>query len=485
MVKRTFDIIGSALGILLFSPVILTLGVLVKLGSQGPIFYQGLRSGRKGMSFRIFKFRSMVTNAEQLGGPSTSDEDPRVTTTGKFMRKFKLDELPQLFNVLRGEMSLVGPRPQVSDYVARYSDEERLVLKVRPGITDWASIWNSDEGAVLAAHADPDRAYDELIHPTKMKLQLLYARNSSLWVDVKILTYTLFGLIRRGWVPAEIRSFPKPGEMVADVSVEETCGYETVTELPGAPVNTEQLKMLDTRYGWAGELAAGKEVLEVACGSGIGLGHLAAHAKRVVGGDYDPKIAEIARQQYDGKIEVRQMDAQSLPFEDASFDMVMLFEAIYYLQNPVQFVQEACRVLRPGGSLLICSANCERPDFNVSPFSHRYLSASSLRQLLESHGFQTTIYAGFLTESQGAGDRIRQGCREVAVKLKLIPKTMKWKARFKRLFFGKLKSLPAKLGPELNGQEPLVEVDSIDAVSDYKVLYALGERKAVETRVAA
>lgn len=481
MVKRTFDIIFSAVGILAFSPVLLALSAAVALGSPGPVLYRGLRAGRHGKPFRILKFRSMVTNAEQLGGPSTSDEDPRITGVGKLMRKFKLDELPQLLNVLRGEMSLVGPRPQVPDYVARYSAQEKLVLRVRPGITDWASIWNSDEGAILAEHDDPDQAYDQLIHPTKMKLQLVYAQQPSFWIDLKILAYTLYGIARRGWVPVELRSYPKLGESSPD----EPPSYETVTELPGAPVHAEQLKMLDTRYGWAGEMAAGKEVLEVACGTGIGLGHLASRAKRVVGGDYDPKLARIAKEQYGGRIEVSEMDAQSLPFPDASFDVVLLFEAIYYLQRPELFVQEAHRVLRPDGSLLICSANCERPDFNVSPMSSYYLSASALHELLAREGFQPTIYAGFPIDPAGSGDRMRQLCRVIAVKLRLIPKTMKWKARFKRVFFGKLSSLPTALGEELSDRQPLTEVPVDQSAPNFKVLYALGKRNAMASRAAA
>ncbi len=163
MAKRIFDIVSSAVGLLVLSPVLLLLAITIKTGSKGPVFYRGQRAGRYGKPFRILKFRSMVTDAEQLGGSSTSDDDPRITRVGRFMRKLKLDELPQLLNVLIGEMSLVGPRPQVLDYVSRYSDEEQLVLQVRPGITDWASIWNSDEGAILAGFHDPDKAYDELI----------------------------------------------------------------------------------------------------------------------------------------------------------------------------------------------------------------------------------------------------------------------------------------------------------------------------------
>ncbi len=481
MVKRIFDIVCSAMGILALSPVLLLLAITIKMGSKGSVFYRGKRAGLHGKPFHIFKFRSMVTDAEQLGGPSTSDEDPRITGVGNFMRKLKLDELPQLLNVLVGEMSLVGPRPQVLDYVSRYNEKEQAVLQMRPGITDWASIWNSDEGAILTGCADPDKAYDELIHPTKMKLQLLYAGQHSLWVDLKILAYTLYGLIHRGWIPPEIRRYPMPGK----TSNTDLQGYETVTELPGAAVNSEQIKMLNTRYGWAGELAEGKEVLEVACGSGIGLGHLATRAKRVVGGDYDPKLTAVAKKQYGGRIEVQEMDAQSLPFPDASFDVVMLFEAIYYLDRPELFVQEAHRVLRPGGSVLICSANRERPDFNVSPFSTQYFSAKELRELLERNGFSATIHAGFLLEPQGWKNRSRQAVRTVAVKLRLIPKTMKWKARFKRVFFGKLQCLPTALGHQLSEREPMTTIDVTQPATNHKVLYALGNREAAASRVAA
>lgn len=481
MIKRTFDAICSSLGLLLLSPVLLLLAVAIKLGSTGPVFYRGQRVGRHGKQYRIFKFRSMVTNAEQIGGPSTSDKDPRITGIGRLMRKYKLDELPQLLNVLWGEMSLVGPRPQVPDYVTRYSADEREVLHVRPGITDWASIWNSDEGAILAMYPDPDRAYDELIHPTKMRLQLLYVRHNSLWMDIKIIAYTLYRLVHGGWVPCEIRDYPQPDRTHANQSHE----FESVTEVPGAAANAEQLAMLHTRYGWAGKMVVNQEVLEVACGSGVGLGHLAARAKRVVGGEYDPKLTEIARQQYDGRIEVKGMDAHSLPFPDASFDVVLLFEAIYYLQQPEVFIREARRVLRPGGSLLICSANCERPDFNVSPYSVQYFSATDLRELLVQNGFRANLYAGFPTKPGDWKDHVRQACRAAAVKLRLVPKTMKWKARWKRLIFGKLQKLPAAIGSELPSIEPLVPIDRGRSVPGYKVLYAIGQRAANEQQAAA
>jgi lipopolysaccharide/colanic/teichoic acid biosynthesis glycosyltransferase len=133
----------------------------------------------------------MVVDAEKRGGSSTSDADPRLTNVGRGLRRRKLDELPQLFNVLKGDMSLVGPRPEVREYVDMYTSEEKAILQVRPGITDWASLWNSDEGAVLARYSDPDAAYRELIRPTKMRLQLEYVRTRSMTVDLKILALTV------------------------------------------------------------------------------------------------------------------------------------------------------------------------------------------------------------------------------------------------------------------------------------------------------
>jgi lipopolysaccharide/colanic/teichoic acid biosynthesis glycosyltransferase/2-polyprenyl-3-methyl-5-hydroxy-6-metoxy-1,4-benzoquinol methylase len=419
MLKRLLDLCVSGMALLAFSPLLLGLAIAIKWSSPGPVFYRGRRAGRNEKPFRIFKFRSMVINADKIGGASTSDRDPRITGIGFFMRKYKLDELPQLINVFVGDMSLVGPRPQVCDYVARYSTEERAVLAIRPGITDWASIWNSDEGAVLAAYDDPDAAYDRLIHPTKMKLQLRYAHHHSVLVDIKIICYTLLKMFRKGWVPAEIADVPQ----LATVEASPACAsYETVTELPGAGATPDQLAMLHTRYAWAAEYAKDKDVLEVGCGSGIGLQCLSSVAKRVVGGDYDPNLVEKSKQNAGDQVAVQQMDAQDLPFDDQSFDVVLLLEALYYVPDAARFVKEARRVLRPGGVLLINSANCERGDFNPSPFSIRYHSANELHRLLAQHGFHTTVYAGFPIAPRGVLGNVRQGCRKLAVRLHLIPR---------------------------------------------------------------
>ena len=210
--KRSMDIACSSLGLLLLGPLLVVLAALIKLTSRGPLFYRGLRIGRDGRAFRIFKFRSMVPDAEKLGGVSTSDRDPRITHVGRFIRKHKLDELPQLLNVLVGDMSLVGPRPGVPRYVDMYRGEEREILNLRPGITDWASIWNADEGAALAGAPDPDKAYEELIRPTKLKLQLKYVRDHTLLTDFKLVLYTLVRILLKSWVPRELADYPQhPG----------------------------------------------------------------------------------------------------------------------------------------------------------------------------------------------------------------------------------------------------------------------------------
>jgi lipopolysaccharide/colanic/teichoic acid biosynthesis glycosyltransferase len=195
--KRIFDLISSGAGLILISPFLLAISVLIKMEGGGPVFYRGVRVGLGGKTFRIFKFRTMVVNADRMGGSSTADDDPRIIRIGKKLRKYKLDELPQLINVFLGDMSLVGPRPEVPHYVNMYTDEEKAILTVRPGITDWASLWNSDEGAILAGSLDPEKVYLEKIRPEKLRLQLKYVRERSLWVDCKIIGQTIFSIFLR------------------------------------------------------------------------------------------------------------------------------------------------------------------------------------------------------------------------------------------------------------------------------------------------
>lgn len=194
--KRTFDITFSLLGLVILFPFLLWIAWRIRQEHGGPVFYRGLRTGLYGKEFRIFKFRTMVFDADKIGPSSTANEDPRITRVGKFIRKHKLDELPQLFNVLLGQMSFVGPRPEVKRFTDMYSEEEKAILTVRPGITDWGSIWNCDEGTILAGAEDPDLAYMELIRPTKLKLQLKYVREVSFLTDLKIILLTLLTIIQ-------------------------------------------------------------------------------------------------------------------------------------------------------------------------------------------------------------------------------------------------------------------------------------------------
>lgn len=193
--KRVFDLTFSTLGLLLLAPLLVTVSVAIKLSSPGPVFYRGERIGLKGKPFFILKFRSMVEEAESIGGSSTPVDDPRITGVGHFLRRWKLDELPQLINVWKGEMSIVGPRPQVAWAVERYRDEDRRLLWVRPGITDWASIRFRHEGDILKGSEDPDEAYFRLIEPEKIRLGLEYVDNHSFIEDMRIILATAKVLI--------------------------------------------------------------------------------------------------------------------------------------------------------------------------------------------------------------------------------------------------------------------------------------------------
>jgi lipopolysaccharide/colanic/teichoic acid biosynthesis glycosyltransferase len=193
MLKRLFDVTASGLGLLVLAPVMLVVALYVKLTSPGPAFYRATRIGRHGKPFTLLKFRSMVVGADTQGPRITSVDDPRITRIGQFLRRTKLDELPQLINVLRGEMSIVGPRPEDPRYVALYTDEQRQVLSVRPGITSLASVKYRDEEAMLAG-MDVERYYVECVLPAKLAIDLEYVQHSNLWRDVLIILMTLRAL---------------------------------------------------------------------------------------------------------------------------------------------------------------------------------------------------------------------------------------------------------------------------------------------------
>lgn len=197
MLKRLFDFLVSIFGLIVLSPLFLIISILIKIDSEGPIFYRGVRIGQFGKPFKIFKFRTMIKNAEKIGGTSTSADDPRLTRVGKFLRKYKLDELPQLINVLKGEMSLVGPRPEVKMYIDMLKPEEReKILSVKPGMTDLASLWDFHEEELLKGSKDPDKTYMEKIRPKKIQLQLEYVKNRSFLLDLKIIAKTIWKLLK-------------------------------------------------------------------------------------------------------------------------------------------------------------------------------------------------------------------------------------------------------------------------------------------------
>ena len=192
ILKRLFDITFSLVGLLVLSPVFVIIAIMIKHDSKGPVLYKGKRIGRFGKPFGIYKFRTMYIDADKISkSPSAGDDDPRITKFGRFLRSSKFNELPQLINVLKGEMSFVGPRPEVQEEVELYTEEEKALLTVRPGITDYASIKFHNEGEILRGSPDPHQTYREKIRPGKIRLGLEYVRNHSFWIDFKILVKTL------------------------------------------------------------------------------------------------------------------------------------------------------------------------------------------------------------------------------------------------------------------------------------------------------
>lgn len=197
MIKRTMDIVCSFIGLLVLSPLLILVSLLIFLYDRHNPFFISERIGKGGKPFKLYKFRSMVPNAKSLGGDSTAADDKRITPIGHFIRKYKLDELLQLVNVLKGDMSLVGPRPNVGWAVDGYTEEEKRLITIRPGITDFASIVFADEGEILAGSADPDGDYDRLIRPWKSRLGLLYVDNNSPWLDLVLIFVTVVGIVDR------------------------------------------------------------------------------------------------------------------------------------------------------------------------------------------------------------------------------------------------------------------------------------------------
>ncbi len=249
--------------------------------------------------------------------------------------------------------------------------------------------------------------------------------------------------------------------------------YLSVTELAGDDVAVEQVDRMCQRYYWAGTYCHGKDVLELGCGTGQGAGYLAGLASSYRAGDYSEKILGIARAHYGERIKFQQLDAQQLPFENGSFDVVILFEAIYYLPSAERFVSECRRVLRSGGKVLIATANKDLYDFNPSPHSNTYYGVSELQDLFRRYGFDATFFGNTPMDSLSRRQRILRPVKKIVANSGLMPKTMAGKKMLKRLVFGSLVPMPAEI---VAGMVPYVDPVPIPADRPdrmHKVLYCV------------
>ena len=257
--------------------------------------------------------------------------------------------------------------------------------------------------------------------------------------------------------------------------------FSSVTEQPHQSATRTQMSMLRTRYGWAAERASGKDVLEVACGAGVGLGLLASAARSVEAGDIAQRNCRIAQETYRGQsnIRVQRMDALDLPFEQNCFDLLLLFEAVYYLPDVPRFLAEARRVLRPGGTLLISTVNCEWNGFHPSPFHTRYWTAEELLEAVKQAGFEARLLTGFPDSARPSDPR--NSLRSIAARWGCIPRTMRGRAVLKRIFYGRLDRIPAQLDQAAcvrEAAEPMIRVDGATDLTHYRNLYLEGRRIA-------
>jgi len=227
--------------------------------------------------------------------------------------------------------------------------------------------------------------------------------------------------------------------------------YISVTEIAGDEVTQEQIDRMCNRYYWAGQYCSGKDVVEVACGTGQGLGYLSGIARSIEAGDYSEKILSIASRHYGDRIILRQFDAQDMPFEDRSKDVIIIFEALYYIPDADRFVKECARVLRPGGKVLVANANKDLFDFNPSPHCYEYHGVRELKVLFERHGFETEFFGDTPVEGVSMRQKILRPVKKLVVTLGIMPKTTAGKKWLKRIVFGGLVEMPAEIGPHPRG----------------------------------
>jgi ubiquinone/menaquinone biosynthesis C-methylase UbiE len=253
--------------------------------------------------------------------------------------------------------------------------------------------------------------------------------------------------------------------------------FSSVTELPSGLASQEQLTRLHHRYRSAAQYCEGKDVLEVGCGAGLGLGYLSKRARLVIGGDYTETNLCNARRNYKDRAKLVRLDAHHLPFKDKSFDVILLLEAIYYLNNSERFFEESRRVLRNSGILLICTVNKDWPDFNPSPFSVKYYSAPQLAATLREMNFDVELFGAFPDDKNSVRAEVISIIKRLAVTLHLMPRTMKHKELLKRIFFGKLSPIPAEVDDRTMEYIPPVPIPPESPDLNHKVLYALGRTR--------
>ena len=249
-----------------------------------------------------------------------------------------------------------------------------------------------------------------------------------------------------------------------------TTNFVTVTEVSGDDVTQEQVDRLARRYYWAADYCRGKDVLEVACGAAQGVGYLASVTRSVQVGDYSRPLLEIARQHYNGRFKFLQFDAHQLPFADRSFDIVLICEALYYLADVDRFFLEARRVLRPGGMLLIVTANKDLFDFNRSPYSTRYLGVVELGDTLGRYGFAPQFFGDTPVGATSGRQRVLRPVKAIAARLGLIPKSMRGKKLLKKLVFGGLVKMPSEITGDTARRAPVAAVPAGRVNRDHKVI---------------
>jgi ubiquinone/menaquinone biosynthesis C-methylase UbiE len=251
--------------------------------------------------------------------------------------------------------------------------------------------------------------------------------------------------------------------------------FHDLTETPGQNGSAEQLQRMFTRYRFALSYCAGKDVLEIACGAGQGLGYLAKQTRTVWGGDYTESLLRVAQAHYGSRIPLLRLDAHHLPVRDGSFDVILLYEALYYLSNPREVFREFRRVLKPGGTVLITLPNRSLPDFHPSPLSIRYYTPPELKALMEPLGFRATFYGDTLVDYSTLRNRILAFVKSMVVKMNLMPKTLKGRERLKRLIYGELKPIPAELEENGFSYEKPKPIASERPDWQYRVLFAVAE----------